>query len=42
MTTPEIGILVALGVVFLFALIGGIIINRSLKEQEKNAGAKRN
>jgi hypothetical protein len=35
MTTFEIGFLVALCAVFLFALIGGIIINRSLKEQKK-------
>jgi hypothetical protein len=42
MTNLEIGFLIFLGGALLFALIGGIIINRSLKEQEKNAGAKRN
>jgi hypothetical protein len=35
MTTPEIGFLIALGMVLLFALVGGIIINRSLKQQKK-------
>jgi len=35
MTTPEIGFLIGLGMVFLFAIIGGIIINRSLKQQKK-------
>jgi len=32
---PEVGYLIALGTVFLFALIGSIIINRSLKQQKK-------
>jgi len=35
LTSPEIGVLIALGAVFLFALIGAIIINRSLKQEEK-------
>jgi len=35
MTTTEIGFLIVLGGLLLFALIGGIIINRSLKEQKK-------
>lgn len=32
---PEVGYIIALGAVFLFAIIGSIIINRSLKQQKK-------
>jgi hypothetical protein len=33
--TPAIGYFITLCAVLLFALIGGIIINRSLKQQKK-------
>jgi len=34
-TSPEFGVLFALGAAFLFALIGAILINRSSKQEEK-------
>ncbi len=33
--TPAVGFLIGLGMILLFALIGGFIINRSLKQQKK-------
>jgi len=34
-TSPEIGVLITMGALLLFALIGVIIINRSSKQEEK-------
>jgi hypothetical protein len=39
MTTPEIGFLIGLGAVLLFALIGAIIINHSLKQEKRRKAA---